>query len=89
MSATARSDSTVARGVLERLVRPVWNSLVIYGAMWLPVDENNPIVQHYRFAGRPAARPVTPLTPITPLKPVARSGGSEGNESGRTTLSAS
>lgn len=79
MPATGISDSTVARVVLERLLRPVWNCLVAYGSMWLPVDQT-PFWQQYRYDSTPDPRPVDPV-------PVP--GGSDATQSGRTTLSAS
>ncbi|MEV0980878.1 MULTISPECIES: hypothetical protein [unclassified Streptomyces] len=91
MPATARSGSTVARVVLERLLRPIWNCLVVYGAMWLPADQN-PLWQAYRNDGQPLAWPMAPAppeVPVTHLTSVARHGASDVNESGRTTLSAS
>ncbi|MCX2923022.1 hypothetical protein [Streptomyces sp. NEAU-W12] len=79
MSASRTHGSTVTRVVRERLLRPVWNSLVAYGAIWLPPDQN-PFWQQYRYEAAPEQRPVTP-------EPVP--GGNDTTESGRTTLSAS
>ncbi|CAM5418680.1 hypothetical protein SHIRM173S_10694 [Streptomyces hirsutus] len=36
MTASKIHGSTVTRVVRERLLRPIWNSLVAYGAIWLP-----------------------------------------------------
>ncbi len=79
MPATEQSGSTVARVLLERLLRPIWNSLVAYGSMWLPADQT-PFWQQYRYDSAPDPRPLNPV-PLT--------GVSDVTESGRTTLSAS
>jgi hypothetical protein len=79
MPATESSGSSVTRVVLERLLRPVWNALVAYGAMWLPADQN-PLWAQYRYDTAPDPRPAAPAS---------AAGGSDVTDSGRKTLSAS
>ncbi|MFE9770434.1 hypothetical protein ACFYOV_01860 [Streptomyces sp. NPDC005931] len=79
MPASGHHGGTVARVALERLLRPIWNSLVAYGSIWLPADQT-PFWQQYRYDVAPDPRPVVPA-------PVP--GRSDVTESGRTTLSAS
>ncbi|MCX2182055.1 hypothetical protein KV205_16150 [Streptomyces sp. SKN60] len=49
MPATGNSDGVATRVLLGRLARSVWTSLVAYGSMWVPVDEN-PLWQRYQQA---------------------------------------
>ncbi|MEU6847622.1 hypothetical protein ABZ930_37760 [Streptomyces sp. NPDC046716] len=78
MPAIGDSGGGVARGTLERLLRPVWNALVAYGSMWLPAEQNHVLQEYYRSL--PAPPPAALLTMPIPV---------DATDSGRTTLSAS
>ena len=56
MPATGNSDLVATRVLLGRLARSVWTSLVAYGSLWLPVDQN-PFWQQYRHDAAPDAVP--------------------------------
>ncbi|HLL37639.1 hypothetical protein ACIG0D_04300 [Streptomyces sp. NPDC052773] len=79
MPTTAHSGSSFARVALERVLRPVWNSLVAYGSLWLPGDQT-PFWQQYHYDTMPDPRLLNPA--FTP-------GTTDVTESRRTTLSAS
>ncbi|OZG69838.1 hypothetical protein BTA51_29165, partial [Hahella sp. CCB-MM4] len=55
MPATGNSDPTAARVLLGRLARSVWTSLVAYGSLWIPVDQN-PFWQQYLRSAAPDHR---------------------------------
>ncbi|MFG2561761.1 hypothetical protein [Streptomyces sp. NPDC048496] len=83
MPATGNSDAVAARVLLGRLARAVWTSLVAYGSMWVPVDENT-LWQQYRHAMAADPRTEDPRT----VDPSSGPGGSDGTDSGRKTSSA-
>ncbi|MFD5328272.1 hypothetical protein [Streptomyces sp. NPDC127092] len=78
MPATGNGDPVATRVLLGRLARSVWTSLVAYGSMWVPVDQN-PLWQQY-LQGRDADPRST--------DPSSAPGGNDGTDSGRKTLSA-
>ncbi|MEV6329962.1 hypothetical protein [Streptomyces sp. NPDC051909] len=83
MPATGNSDTVATRVLLGRLARSVWTSLVVYGSMWVPVDEN-PLWQQYRQAMAANPRAGSPRTG----EPGTDDGADDGTDSGRKTLSA-
>jgi hypothetical protein len=81
MPVTENGNSVFTRIVVERLLRPVWNTLVAYGSLWLPAGPYAYQFQHpYPHDGTVAAYPAGGTS--VP-------GGSDAVQSGRETLSAS
>ncbi|MEU8618740.1 hypothetical protein [Streptomyces sp. NPDC048623] len=79
MPATGNHDAVATRVLLGRLARSVWTSLVAYGSMWVPVDEN-PLWQRYQQAMAADPRTDDPRT--------ANLRTDDGTDSGRKTSSA-